>query len=145
MGRGFYRCLYQAKLSAKDSRSHAGSPAESPQLQRATATKEAAMYLACQSKCDKCASGVAPANQTKERSVHELFAEAFRNKSSICEFRACFLKEKHENSQKWAKFMNFSFWPFLWFGLPGRLLNVHLLEVFFLSLGRSFCLQLGHG
>ena len=36
--------------------------------------------------------------------------------------RACFPKEKHQNSQKWAKFMNFSFWPFLWFGLPGRLL-----------------------
>ena len=30
-------------------------------------------------------SGVAPANQTKERSVHELFAGAFRNKSSIRE------------------------------------------------------------
>ena len=28
-------------------------------------------------------SGVAPANQTKERSVHELFARAFRNKSSL--------------------------------------------------------------
>ena len=27
-----------------------------------------------------------------------------------------------EFTQKWAKFMNFSFWPFLWFGLPGRLL-----------------------
>ena len=38
--------------------------------------------------------------------------------------RACFPKEKHQNSQKWAKFMNFSFWPFLWFGLPGRLLTV---------------------
>ena len=36
--------------------------------------------------------------------------------------RACFPKEKHQNSQKWAKFMNFSFWPFFWFGLPGRLL-----------------------
>ena len=34
--------------------------------------------------------------------------------------RACFPKDKHQNSQKWAKFMNFSFWPFLWFGLPGR-------------------------
>ena len=34
-----------------------------------------------------------------------------------------FPKEKHQNSQKWAKFMNFSFWPFLWFGLPGRLLK----------------------
>ena len=30
-------------------------------------------------------SGVAPANQTKERSVHELFAGTFRNKSSIRE------------------------------------------------------------
>ena len=30
--------------------------------------------------------------------------------------RACFPEEKHQNSQKWAKFMNFSFWPFLWFG-----------------------------
>ena len=37
--------------------------------------------------------------------------------------RACFPKEKHQNSQKWAKFMNFSFWLFLWFGLPGRLLR----------------------
>ena len=37
--------------------------------------------------------------------------------------RACFPKEKHQNSQKWAKFMNFSFWPFFWFGLPGRLLT----------------------
>ena len=36
--------------------------------------------------------------------------------------RACFPKEKHQNSQKWTKFMNFSFWPFLWFGLPGQLL-----------------------
>ena len=38
--------------------------------------------------------------------------------------RACFPKEKQQNSQKWAKFMNFSFWPFLWFGLPGRLLKI---------------------
>ena len=30
-------------------------------------------------------SGVTPANQTKERPVHELFAGAFRNKSSRCE------------------------------------------------------------
>ena len=37
--------------------------------------------------------------------------------------RACFPKEKTpEFTQKWAKFMDFSFWPFLWFGLPGRLL-----------------------
>ena len=34
-----------------------------------------------------------------------------------------FLRKKHQNSQKWAKFKNFSFWPFLWFGLPGRLLK----------------------
>ena len=38
--------------------------------------------------------------------------------------RACFPTEKHQNSQKWAKFMNFSSWPFLWFGLLGRLLKV---------------------
>ena len=38
--------------------------------------------------------------------------------------RACFPKEKDQNSQKWAKFMNFSFLPFLWFGLPGRPLSV---------------------
>ena len=30
-------------------------------------------------------SRVTPANQTKKRPVHELFAGAFRNKSSICE------------------------------------------------------------
>ena len=36
--------------------------------------------------------------------------------------RTCFPKEKRQNSQKWAKFMNFSFWPFLWFGSLGRLL-----------------------
>ena len=37
--------------------------------------------------------------------------------------RACFPKEKHQNSQKWTKFMNFLFWPFLWFGLPGLFHN----------------------
>ena len=37
--------------------------------------------------------------------------------------RACFPKEKKTEFTKMAKFMNFSFWPFLWFGLPGRLLN----------------------
>ena len=43
--------------------------------------------------------------------------------------RACFPKEKYQNSQKRAKFMNFSFWPFFWFGLPGRLLITgHLLH-----------------
>ena len=63
-------------------------------------------------------SGVAPAKQTKERSVHELFAGAFRNKSSM--WIVLVSQGKHQNSQKWAKFMNFSVWPFLWFGLPGR-------------------------
>ena len=63
---------------------------------------------------------MAPANQTKERSVHELFTGIPEQKFNVN--RACFPKEKHQNSQKWAKFMNFSFWPFLWFGLPGRLL-----------------------
>ena len=43
--------------------------------------------------------------------------------------RACFPKKKHQNSQKWAKFMNFSFWPFLWFGLPGRLLMEKVLKM----------------
>ena len=45
--------------------------------------------------------------------------------------RACFPKEKHQNSQKWAKLMNFSFWHLLWFGLPGRLLNRYRLEGIF--------------
>ena len=31
--------------------------------------------------------------------------------------RACFPKDKHQNSQKGAKFTNFSFWPFLCQGL----------------------------
>ena len=43
--------------------------------------------------------------------------------------RACFPKEKDQNSQKWAKFMNFSFSPFLWFGLSGRLLNSNTTKV----------------
>ena len=47
--------------------------------------------------------------------------------------RACFPKGEHQNSQKWAKFMNFSFWPFLWFGLPGRLLiyRIHWAKIEF--------------
>ena len=37
---------------------------------------------------------------------------------------ACFPKEKHQNSQNWAKFMNFSsFWPFFGLVCWGRLLN----------------------
>ena len=35
----------------------------------------------------------------------------------------CWCRAEDQNSRKWAKFMNFSFWPFFWFGLPGRLLN----------------------
>ena len=67
--------------------------------------------------------------------------------------RACFPKEKRQNSQKWAKFMNFSFWPFLLFGLAGWLLTkipgqsrenfVYMffsLCVFFCSLHRLFSL-----
>ena len=69
-------------------------------------------------------SGVAPANQTKQRSVHELFAGAFSGtKVEFVILVLVFLRKKTpEFSQKWAKFMNFSFWPFLWFGLLGRLL-----------------------
>ena len=60
--------------------------------------------------------------QTKERPVHELFPGAFRNKSSICESCLFSQGKTPEFTEKWAKFVNFSFWPFLWFGLPGRLL-----------------------
>ena len=35
-----------------------------------------------------------------------------------------FLRKKHQNSQNGRKFMNFSCWPFLWFGLPGPLLKM---------------------
>ena len=64
-----------------------------------------------------------PTKQTKERSVHELFHRGIPEQKFNVN-RACFPKENHQNSQKWTKFMNFSFWPFLWFGLPGRLLIV---------------------
>ena len=35
-----------------------------------------------------------------------------------------FLREKHQNSLKNGReiHMNFSFWPFLWFGVPGQFL-----------------------
>ena len=69
-------------------------------------------------------SGVAPANQRKVSSFHTGIPEQKFNVNC-----ACFPKEKHQNSQKWAKqLMNFSFWPFLWFGLPGRLLILQKLE-----------------
>ena len=54
-------------------------------------------------------------------SKHELFAGANLNQSSM--WIVLFLPdEKHWNSHKRAKFMNFSCRPFVWFGLPGRLL-----------------------
>ena len=71
--------------------------------------------------CPIIRSGPGKPNQ---RSVHELFAGAFPRTKVRHVNRARFPKEKHRNSQKWAKFMNFSFWPFFWFGLPGRLLKL---------------------
>ena len=56
-----------------------------------------------------------------------------------------FPKEKHQNSQKWAKFMNFSFCPFLGFGLPGRLLKVAMAQVLSLLIGRCHILRLYSG
>ena len=55
--------------------------------------------------------------------------------------RACFPKENHQNSQKWAKFMNFSFWPCLWFGLPGRLLNFVSRKMFRVSFSCLPCIR----
>ena len=43
--------------------------------------------------------------------------------------RACFPREKTPEFTKWVKFMNYSFWPFLLFGLPGRLLS-HIAKLF---------------
>ena len=63
-----------------------------------------------------------PANQTKKWSVHELF----RKGHSGTKVQSCL-----SSSGKTPEFslkngrkihMNFTFWPFLWFGLPGRLL-----------------------
>ena len=68
-----------------------------------------------------CESGVAPANQTKKVSSWTFRRGVPEQKFNVN--RACFPKENHQNSQKRAKFMNFSFWPFLWFGLLGRLLS----------------------
>ena len=41
--------------------------------------------------------------------------------------------------------MNFSFWPFLWFGLPGRLLMVVALHMDYLlkRKGEAFLLTVG--
>ena len=86
-------------------------------------------------------SGEAPANQTKERSVHELFAGGIPEQSSRCE-SCLFSKDKTpENSQKKrAKFMNFSFWPLFWFGLLGRLL-MKVKQQFFFFRVLSGCLE----
>ena len=90
----------------------------------------------------KSQSGVAPANQTK-KSQFMNFSQG-RSGTKVRDVnRACFPKEKHQNSQKWAKFMNFSFWPFLWFGLPGRLLTQNqlfsrLFELFLTFSGSGF-------
>ena len=80
---------------------------------------------------------LAPVNQTKKSQFmnfsqgHSLTKVRYVN-------RACFPKEKHQNLQKWAKFMNFSFWPFLWFGLPGRLLTKRIFRAnFILQTGQS--------
>ena len=64
-------------------------------------------------------SGPGKPNQRKVSSW--TFAGAFWNKKSMW-IVLVFLRKKHQNSQKCAKFMNSSFWPFLWFGLPGRAL-----------------------
>ena len=45
---------------------------------------------------------MAPANQTKERSVHELRRGISEQKFNVN--RACFPEEKHQNSQRRAKF-----------------------------------------
>ena len=47
--------------------------------------------------------------------------------------RACFPKENTRITKR-AKFMNFSFWLFLWFGLPGRLLIIADPEKYFQEL-----------
>ena len=66
--------------------------------------------------------------RTKVQCESSLFLKAkhqnSRKKGQQIHDRPCFLKEKHQNSRKKGGeiHMNFSFWPFLWFGLPGRLL-----------------------
>ena len=65
-----------------------------------------------------------PANQTKERPVHELFPGAFRKTKVRYVNRACFPKEKHQNSQKkWGEIHELFVLALLRFGLPGRLLS----------------------
>ena len=59
-------------------------------------------------------SGVAPPNQTKERSVHELFAGAFQNKSSMW-IVLVFLRKNTRIYKKGRNSWTFRFGPF--FGL----------------------------
>ena len=66
-------------------------------------------------------SGVAPANQTK-KSQFMNFLQGRSGTKVQCESCLFSQGKAHQNSQEWAKFMNFSFWPFLWSGLLGRLL-----------------------
>ena len=65
-------------------------------------------------------SGVAPANQKKGQFVS--FSQGHSGTKVQCESCSFSQGKTPEFTQKWAKFMNFPFWPFLWFGLPGRLL-----------------------
>ena len=58
-------------------------------------------------------SGPGKPSQRKVSSWN-FFTGAFRNKSSMW-IVLVIQRKKRQNSQKWAKFMNFSFWPFLWF------------------------------
>ena len=78
----------------------------------------------------KIFSGVAPANQTK-RSQFMNFSQGRCGTKVQCE--SCFFRRENNtriHQKMGEKFMNFSFWPFLWFGLPGRLL------IFFNIFGR---------
>ena len=56
-------------------------------------------------------SGVAPTNQTKERSVHELFAGAFRNRSSIWIVLVFLRKNTRIHKNGWNSW-TFRFGPF---------------------------------
>ena len=66
---------------------------------------------------DSQKSGVAPANQTKERSVHELFTGAFRNKSSMW-IVLVFLRKNTRIHKNGRNSWTFRFGPF--FGLVCR-------------------------
>ena len=70
-------------------------------------------------------SGVTPANQTKERPVHELLAGAFGDKSSM--WIVLVSQGKAPEFIKWAKFMNFC-WALslVWFaGATPETLQLH--------------------